>query len=75
MMTLERLKDFARTAALRDRRSGRTLTVEEFEKALNAYYAIDALTNGRNARPVPPLFLHSALSVYRAVRRRYARAA
>ncbi len=75
MMSLERIKGFARTAALRDRRSGCSLAPDEFEAALNAYANIDAVTKGDAPRPVPPLFVYTALSIYRAICRRYRNAA
>ncbi|MFN2449657.1 MAG: hypothetical protein ABR508_07680 [Candidatus Baltobacteraceae bacterium] len=75
MMTLEKMKGFARTAALRERRSRTSLSAREFEEALNAYVGIGALTNGETPTPVPPLFVHAALAVYRAVSKRHKRAA
>ena len=74
-MALEKMKGFARTVALRDRRSGNALSRSEFENALNAYASIDALTKGEKPLPVPPLFLQSALAAYRSVWWRYGRAA
>jgi len=75
MMALEKMKGFARTVALKDRRSGNALSRSEFEDALNAYASIDALTKGEEPLPVPPLFLQAALAAYDAVRWRYRRAA